>query len=391
VISGVANIFCLHSKARAFGADGQALPLGHIEPLIAPGPAALSSVFLTAREMSFRVGGEGLPEGGIGWFETLTGGSTGTPRRILRRQSSWTASFAINAGLFAIGPGASVAAMGDLIHSLALYAGVEALHLGADFHHLQGLSPKGILRAIAERGITHLYATPAQLRLLAGQGASVSIRHLIIGGGAMDAGLALTLATAFPSARITGFYGAAEASFITLSDATTPQGDAGKPYPGVTLHLRDPDPQGIGEIWVESPYLAAGYAGTQGSGRWDGGKVTAGEWGRILPSGDLVILGRGSRRIRIADQSLFPEEVETFLLSQPGIRQAALLPQPDPARGQVPVAILQGQGQDQPLCQAIRDRFGPLAVPRRILWWEGDWPMLTSGKTDFSALARALE
>jgi long-chain acyl-CoA synthetase len=387
----VAKTFRLHPDARAYGPDGQELPLGRIEPVIAPGPSALSSVFLTAPAMSFRVGGEGEPQGGPGWFETLTGGSTGTPRRILRRQSSWTASFAINAQLFNIGPGAKVAAMGDLIHSLALYAGVEALHLGADFHHLQGLSPKGVIRTLDERKVTHLYATPAQLRLLAGQGAMPGLQHLIIGGGAMDAGLARSLAAAFPMARISGFYGAAETSFITLSDATTPEGSAGKPYPGVTLHLHDADTEGVGEIWVESPYLAAGYAGTPGSGRWSNGLATAGEWGRILPSGDLVILGRGSRRIRIADQSLFPEEIENFLMAQPAITQAAILPISDPARGQVPVAILMGQGDEVALSKAIRDRFGPLAVPRKVIWWGPDWPMLPSGKTDFAALQRALQ
>lgn len=46
-------------------------------------------------------------------LETLTSGSTGTPRRIRRTQASWIASFAINAHL-GIGPGARVAVLGNL-------------------------------------------------------------------------------------------------------------------------------------------------------------------------------------------------------------------------------------------------------------------------------------
>ena len=37
------------------------------------------------------------------------------------------------------------------------------------------------------------------------------------------------------------FYGAAETSFITLADETTPDTSVGRPYPGVDLHL---DPTG---------------------------------------------------------------------------------------------------------------------------------------------------
>jgi hypothetical protein len=103
-----------------------------------------------------------------GDFETLTGGSLGSFRRVRRTQGSWLASFAINAGLFDLQPGARVAILGRLSHSLALYGALEGVCLGASVHLLDDLRPDHQQRALAGRGITHLYATPAQLRMVAG-------------------------------------------------------------------------------------------------------------------------------------------------------------------------------------------------------------------------------
>ena len=67
-----------------------------------------------------------------------------------------------------IGPGARIAVLGRLIHSLSLYGAIEGLHLGAEVHLLDSLRPDRQRKALALRRITHLYATPAQLRLLLG-------------------------------------------------------------------------------------------------------------------------------------------------------------------------------------------------------------------------------
>ena len=68
--------------------------------------------------------------------------------------------------LFGIGPGSRVAVLGALSHSLALYAAIEALHLGADLHLLVGCSPSRQCREMRARGVQVLYATPVQLRML---------------------------------------------------------------------------------------------------------------------------------------------------------------------------------------------------------------------------------
>ncbi|NHB77538.1 AMP-binding protein [Rhodobacter calidifons] len=343
-------------------------------------------------------------------LETLTSGSMGRPRRIRRTQRSWIASFAVTAGL-GIGPGARVATLGHLIHSLSLYGAVEGLHLGAEVHLLAELRPDRQRRALRDRRITHLYATPAQLRLILGPGQLPDLRLVLVGGAKLDPALRAVLAALAPEAAIREFYGAAETSFVTLADATTPAGSVGRPYPGVELRL-DPG----GEIWVRSPYLCLGpafqpcpdvpagrtsgpvaraearpeasapalLANPHGT-RWRDGWLSVGEIGEMR-AGHLYLKGRAGRMVTVADQNVFPEEIETFLLGLAGIARAAVLPVPDARRGQSLVAVLQGDpGQEAAILRALRAELGPLKAPKAVIWRQ-DWPVLASGKTDLNAL-----
>jgi long-chain acyl-CoA synthetase len=321
-------------------------------------------------------------------FETLTSGSTGQPRRIRRTQASWTASFAINATL-GIGPGARIAVLGRLIHSLSLYGAVEGLHLGAEVHLLFDLRPDRQRAALGNHRITHLYATPAQLRLLTeGQGICHDLRVILVGGSKLDPALRVALAALAPNAQVREFYGAAETSFITLADEATPEPSVGRPYPGVDLQLDK-----TGEVWVKSPYLFLGYATGQGEAatatRWRDGWLSVGEIGH-LKNGFLYLKGRAGRMVTVADQNVFPEEIETLLHTLPGVTRAAILPVPDARRGHALIAVLQGDpAREAALLAALRRVLGPLKSPR-VLIWRTDWPTLASGKTDLKALEASL-
>ena len=357
-------------------------------------PGAALAMALAGQGRPFRIGGLGPAPapGPQPMFETLTGGSTGTPRRIRRTQASWTASFAVNAGLFGIGPGTSSAVLGDLVHSLALYGALESLHLGAKLHLLGGQRPDRQRQALAR--VDLLYATPTQLRLLTEAiGPEVSLRRLLVGGSKLDADLRRAIAAMAPNAQVHEFYGAAEASFISLAGPDAPKASVGRAYPGVRIEVRDaggtPAAEGeIGEIWVQSPYLFEAYSGTPGSARWQDGWLSAGEHGR-LEAGFLYLSGRAGRMVKIADRAVYPEQVEAFLQVQPGIVRAAVLPRPDPLRGHHLVALVQGEATDAALLAALRQEFGPLVAPKAIQRPD-IWPMLPSGKTDLTALARLL-
>ena len=324
--------------------------------------------------LPFRIGGTGELLAGAGQFETLTSGSLAAPRRILRSMESWIRSFDINAGLFGIGLGARVGVLGRLEQSLSLYGAVEALHLGADLHFLGHMRPDRQIAALTS--VDCIYATPAQLRMLPPADLP-NLRHIIIGGSKLDARLRLTLAQ-MTDAAIHEFYGAAETSFITMAGSDAPAESVGKPYPDVDIELR------AGQIWVRSPYLCDGYAG-EGSAVWDQGWLTVGEMGR-LENGYLYLSGRAGRMVTVADQNVFPEEMEREMVALAGVAQVAILPKHDGLRGVSMVAVIQGdQGYEGQILAQARRIFGPLKAPKFIIWRQ-DWPQLPSGKTDLRVL-----
>jgi long-chain acyl-CoA synthetase len=421
--------FRWHPEARLFDSAGH-----QVTPVFPPCPAAPGTGTRTAPgaifpdtppglaaaigHPGFRIGAPDQPPPDAGdspILETLTSGSTGQPRRIRRTQASWIASFAVTAGL-GIGPGARVATLGRLIHSLSLYGAVEGLHLGADVHLLSDLRPDRQRSALAARKITHLYATPAQLRLLDGPGSLPDLRLILVGGSKLDPALRARLASLAPEASLREFYGAAETSFITLADESSPAASVGRPYPGVSLHL---DP--TGDVWVKSPYLFLDYAfhicpnilaeGTSEpvvrpsrtearqqtcasaldstpATRWRDGWLSVGEIGE-LREGQLYLKGRAGRMVTVADQNVFPEEIEALLLTLSGISQAAILAVPDPKRGHALIAVLQGDpAQETAILATLRQTLGPLKSPKALVWRD-DWPSLASGKTDLRALEAA--
>lgn len=373
--------FRWHPKARLFdGAGVEVLPLPAAGAVVGDSPQGLAQVIGLA---AFRIGASDQPVPDPGEqpvFETLTSGSTGQPRRIRRTQASWTTSFAVNARL-GIAPGARVAVPGRLVHSLALYGAIEGLHLGAEVHLLDSLRPDRQRKALADRRITHLYATPAQLRLLVdGPGSCPDLQLVLVGGSKLDAPLRAAVHAMAPAARVREFYGAAEASFITLADETTPETSVGRPYPGVQVTV-DPG----GELWVKSPYLFIGYAGSTGSARWHDGWLSLGEIGR-MEDGHLYLKGRAGRMVTVADQNVFPEEIEALMETLPGIARAAVLPVGDAKRGAVLVGLVKGdRSAEVAILAALRAQLGPLKSPKALIWLD-DWPVLASGKTDLKAL-----
>ena len=83
-----------------------------------------------------------------------------------------------------------------------------------------------------------LYATPAQLRLMVECGGPdlPDLRLILVGGSKLDAALRAALA-AITGAEMREFYGAAEASFITLASPDAPADSVGTPYPLSLIHI----------------------------------------------------------------------------------------------------------------------------------------------------------
>ena len=333
--------------------------------------AALAGFFnATSENLSPVIGPANSAPDVAGTFFTRTGGTTGAPKLIRRTTKSWLHSIHILQTHLSLSPASRVASIGDLSHSLTLYAAVEALITGAKMHLIGSAK-------LASNAITHLYATPTQLRTIR-QPAS-SVIHVIVGGGPMDVATQAHVASRFPNATLTRFYGAAETSFITLATQSAPTESVGKAFPGADIEIRSVNgtslPNGeTGQVWVRSPMLFDHYA--QGTARhtiWQDDWLTVGELGSLCAEGYLTLKGRVDRIVTVADQSISLDEIEAQLI-QTGATTAAVVALPDPLRGHVLHGFTTTEVPKHPLLKSQR------TLP--------NLPTLPSGKTDYPSLTR---
>ena len=332
-------------------------------------------------------------------FYSASGGSTGEPKLVCRSCKSWLLSFQENKKLLNISQKKSYATLGHLSHSLTLYAALEALTIGANFYPLGGMSVAQQLKQIAQQRIQILYATPTQLRLLT-KSASLerplmAVEGIMIGGGWLDSETKKLVQELCSNAQIKEFYGAAETSFVTISDPSTPLGSVGQPYKDVNIKILNADQKKVkagdsGEIWVKSPYLFSHYAdGAKQHTRWRNGWLSIGELGKLDTQGNLYLTGRKSRVFKIADQNIYPEEIEMALSRHPDISMAFVTDFPDKMRGAIAVGVIATKSGKIPhdIGNWCRQNLSERSKPALFFYLAAeDWPLLSSGKTDMAAI-----
>jgi fatty-acyl-CoA synthase/long-chain acyl-CoA synthetase len=122
----------------------------------------------------------------------------------------------------------------------------------------------------------------------------------------------------------------------------------GLPVPGTDFLIVDesgaPVPSGgSGEILVRSPSVLTGYyrnpAATAEALRGDW--LATGDVGMLDEFGALHYLARTKEMIKTSGMSVFPAEVEALLRLHPDVQAAAVVPKPDPGRGQVAFAVVE--------------------------------------------------
>lgn len=303
-----------------------------------------------------------------GWA-TLTSGSSGSPRVVLRTAASWAESFETVAHLLDAGPDDAVLLPAPPSASLTLFSLAHALEGG----------PRPLLGSWNARmtdATTCLHGTPQSLRAVLEAGPPPHLRAALVGGSHLD--VALRAQANAAGIRVAAYYGAAELSFVAVDE-----GDGLRPFPGVELSIRD------GELWVRSPFVALGYVGASGPLRRDGGWATVGDRAELV-DGQLHLLGRADDAILSASATIVPEEVEAALRSVPGVRDAIVFGLPRDRVGALVAAFVELDGAGPvDLRNESEQRLAIAHRPRR--WFAGDLPRTASGKpARAEAVRRAL-
>ncbi|OZD54429.1 o-succinylbenzoate--CoA ligase [Rhodococcus sp. 06-1477-1B] len=286
----------------------------------------------------------------IAWA-TLTSGSSGDPRIVLRSAASWTASFAAVSTLLDARPDDTVSLPAPPAASLTLFSLAHALEGG----------PRPAPGVDVDATLAHV--TPQGLRALLDAGGRP--RCALVGGSQLDPALRARAEAA--GVRVVSYYGAAELSFVAIDT-----GDGLRAFPGVELQIRGE------QVWVRSPFVAHGYLGAAGplerSGEW----ATVGDRAE-LRDGRLRLRGRRDGALLSASATVVPDEVETVLREIPGVRDAVVFGMPRPGIGVLVAAFVETEG-DGPLDLRAdaAERLAPAHRPRR--WFFGRIPRTLSGK-----------
>lgn len=321
-----------------------------------------------------------------GVFQCETGGTSGKPKRIRRTTESWLASIRVMFEKYT-NSAESYGILGNLGHSLAFYAAVEAQIIGNRCVSVVGRSPKEQAQQFASAGVDVIYATPTQMRLLSkSQSVLKNVQVVFIGGGRLDPETRTQVQSLNPNAQILQFYGAAETSFITLAEPHHDAASVGMAFPGVEIDIQNTDSDGIGDVWVKSPYVFSGYAqGHAPDTHWQDGWLTIGELGKIDDAGQLFLSGRKSRVFAVADKTIYPEDIEQYLNTQTEVIASAVFPVDDALRGaRIYVALCSEHIDDnriQGMLGELKERG--VMVDRWRIYGLDDWPMLMSGKPNY--------
>lgn len=328
------------------------------------------------------------PPAGAAWA-TLTSGSSGTPRIVLRTAASWAESFPAVSALL------DDPAVPDAERVIALPAPPSSsLTLFSLAHALDG-GPRPVFpgqdagRDGGLAGATSFHGTPQALRALLDGGGLPRVRTALVGGSHLDKNLRADAESR--GIRVISYYGAAELSFVAVDD-----GSGLRPFPGVDIDVRD------GELWVRSPYMALGYLGAGGPLRTDGDWATVGDLAeldsRLDPGAGpenetrtLRLRGRADGAIITASATVIPEEVEAELRRLPAIADAVVFGLPAGNVGALVAAMVEpAPGSPAITAGALRgstsSRLGPAHRPR--IWFTGELPRNASGKPARAEIVR---
>jgi acyl-CoA synthetase (AMP-forming)/AMP-acid ligase II len=238
----------------------------------------------------------------------------------------------------------------------------------------------GICEAVERHRATRVYGIPAVWRrvfeyLETPEGAArdlSSVKAADTGTSATPPELLHALRRALPDARVRVFYGSTEAGGVAAlehDDLDRKPGRCGQPSPFVDVRIDD-----SGELLVRGPFVFDRYfddADATADAFVDGWYRT-GDLAEFDGEGYLSIVGRVHDFIRTGGETVAPSEVESALVSAPGVADVAVVGLPDVQWGEVVCAVVvPSDAASPPVLDDLRAHCGARLArhkqPRRLV------------------------
>jgi o-succinylbenzoate---CoA ligase len=305
-----------------------------------------------------------------------TSGSTGQPKGVQLSADALVHSARASLERTGARPGDRWLCPLPLSHIAGVGVLVRSLVSGTEPVVIERLDPAG--PDLAGLGCAQVSLVPAQLRRLLAAGADVaSFGTVLLGGAAVPAGLLAAAQAA--GARVVTTYGMSETCGGCVYDGT--------PLDGVAVRVG-----ADGRIRIAGQVVFSGYRNNPGlsAQAMDGDWLVTADLGGWDEAGRLTVHGRADEMINTGGEKVAPAEVAAALEDCPGVREAAVIGEPDPEWGERLTAIVVPADPSAPPCLAelraqVRDRLPAYAAPRALVL-AGELPLLPSGKPDGDAL-----
>jgi acyl-CoA synthetase (AMP-forming)/AMP-acid ligase II len=324
----------------------------------------------------------------------LTSGSTGRPRPLLFHDSEMIADGRaicttmgiapedINLGIIPFGHSYG---LGNLLMPL-LVQGTAVLCISAPLPH-------AIAENCARWNPTVFPAVPALLRLLTLAEISpksfASLKTVISAGSLLSPEIARTFFEKY-GRPVHGFYGSSETGGITYDrtgEATLAGRSVGTPLEGVRLHFQ-PGKRFV----VESS--AVFTIGNRRSRHQNSDTTTSprglhrtADRGELNTFGELALLGRAGRMMKIAGRRIDLTELEATVRKLGGVRDAFFTAHPQ--RPEELAGIIASELDLEGARTLLRRELAPWKVPKKLIAI-AQFPLTGRGKTDTAALRRML-
>ncbi len=273
------------------------------------------------------------------------------------------------------------------------------LHHGASHTLLTHFDADLILQLMEKEKATILFGVPTMLQLMADsplfeKADLSSVRYAIVGGAPMP--IPLINKWHDKGVYIRQGYGLTEVGPNTFSlhqdDAIRKKGSIG--FPNFYIEAKIVNEKGeeagvdqVGELWMKSPVVTPGYWGKkkETAESITDGWFHTGDMMRKDQDGYYFVVDRKKNMFISGGENVYPAEIESFLLTNENIKEAAVIGVPDEKWGEVGKAFIVLKAGSNPAKEEIlefcRENLAKYKIPKYFQFID-ELPKNDAGKID---------